>query len=205
MTPPKLSNQVRISQNIAIRLNPKLEKGLLSYAAAASAAGVSLLALTPAAQAKIVYTPAHVQILGNVYLDLNHDGINDFRFSTTHRSGTGAAHAGTFFRTSAAQLRVYPVGTRNQIWGHSSYASALKPGVRVGPKFPQGGFSMVEVRGINSQLSVYYGPWEGTKSNRTVKNLFAAIASGTCREVSIYAPSGHLSLSVHFGEWRSFT
>ena len=139
------------------------------------------------------------------YLDLNHDGINDFRFSTTHRSGTGAAHAGTFFRTSAAQLRVYPVGTRNQIWGHSSYASALKPGVRVGPKFPQGGFSMVEVRGINSQLSVYYGPWEGTKSNRTVKNLFAAIASGTCREVSIYAPSGHLSLSVHFGEWRSFT
>ena len=73
MTPPKLSNQVRISQNIAIRLNPKLEKGLLSYAAAASAAGVSLLALTPAAQAKIVYTPAHVQILGNVYLDIAAD------------------------------------------------------------------------------------------------------------------------------------
>lgn len=175
MTSPKLRDQIRITQKIAIRLNPKLEKGLLGYGAAASAAGVSLLALTPAAQAKIVYTPANVQIIGNVYLDLNHDGIHDFRFSTTHHSGTGAAHAGTFFRTSAAQLRVYPVGIRNQIWGHSSYASALKPGVRVGPKFPQGGFSMAEVRGINSQLSVYYGPWEGTKSNRTVKNRYVGL------------------------------
>lgn len=175
MTLPKPPDQVRISRKIAMRLNPKLEKGLLGYAAAASAAGVSLLALTPAAEAKIVYTPANVQIIGNVYLDLNHDGIHDFRFSTTHHSGTGAAHAGTMFRTSAAQLRVYPVGTRNQIWGHSSYASALKPKVRVGPKFPQGGFSMVGVRGINSQLSVYYGPWEGTKSNRTVKNRYVGL------------------------------
>ncbi len=175
MTPPKLPHQVRISQKIAINLNPKLEKGLLGYAAAASAAGVSLLALTPAAEAKIVYTHANVQIIGNVYLDLNHDGIHDFRFSTTHHSGTGAAHAGTFFRTSAAQLRVYPVGTRNQIWGHSSYASALKPGVLVGPKFREGGFSMAAVRGINSQLSVYYGLWQGTKSNRTVKNRYVGL------------------------------
>jgi len=175
MTSRELPDQVRISRKITMRLNPKLEKGLLGYAAAASAAGVSLLALTPAAEAKIVYTPANVQIIGNVYLDLNHDGIHDFRFSTTHHSGTGAAHAGTFFMTSAAQLRVYPVGPRNQIWGHSSYASALKPGVAVGPKFHQGGFSMAAVRGINGQLSVYYGPWDGTKSNRTVKNRYVGL------------------------------
>jgi len=175
MTSPKLLAQVRTSQKIAVRLGSKLEKGLLGYAAAASAAGVSLLALTPAAEAKIVYTPANVQIIGNVYLDLNHDGIHDFRFSTTHHSGTEAAHAGTFVETSAARLRVYPVGPRNQIWGHSSYASALKPEVRVGPKFRQGGFSMVGVAGISGRLSVYYGPWQGTKSNRTVKNRYVGL------------------------------
>jgi hypothetical protein len=52
------------------------------YALAASAAGVSLLALAKPAEAKVVYTPAHI-ILGNddvYYLDLNHDGTKDFRF-----------------------------------------------------------------------------------------------------------------------------
>jgi hypothetical protein len=38
--------------------------------------------LTPSASAKIVYTPAHVVIGKHTnitrYIDLNHDGINDF-------------------------------------------------------------------------------------------------------------------------------
>jgi hypothetical protein len=159
----------------SVRISDSLHRQLNMYALAASAAGVGVLALAEPAEAKIFYTPAHVQIIGNVYLDLNHDGINDFRFSTTHHTSTGLAHAGTFFSKSNAQLRVYPVGTRNQIWGHSSYASALKPGVRVGPKFSPGGFSMVQVAGINGQLSAYYGPWEGTKTNRTVKNRYVGL------------------------------
>jgi hypothetical protein len=175
MTLRKPPGKTRISRKMATRLNTKLENSLLGYAAAASAAGVSLMALSPLAEAKIVYTPAHVQIIGNIYLDLNHDGIHDFRFSTTHHTSSGAAHAATFFTRSSAQLRVYPVGRPNQIWGHSSYASALKPGVRVGPKFSPGGFSMVQVAGINGQLSVYYGPWEGTKSNRTVKDHYVGL------------------------------
>jgi hypothetical protein len=178
MTARKPSGKTRISQRMTMSLNANLEKRVLGYATAASAAGVSLLALTAPAEAKIVYTPANVQIVGNVYLDLNHDGIHDFRFSTVHFSYTVAAAAPnhhTFGTRSIAELRVYPVGTRNQIWGHSSYASALKPGVRVGPKFSPGGFSMVQVAGISGGLSVYYGPWQGTKSNRTVKNRYVGL------------------------------
>lgn len=50
------------------------------YVLAAGAAGVGLLALAPAADAKIVYTRAHVKIQGDkpFPLDLNHDGIVDF-------------------------------------------------------------------------------------------------------------------------------
>ena len=45
----------------AARLAPRLENSLSAYAAAAAAAGVSLLALSLPAEAKIVYTPAHNQ------------------------------------------------------------------------------------------------------------------------------------------------
>jgi hypothetical protein len=52
------------------------------YALAAGAAGVGVLALAEPAEAKIVYTPAHIKIgLGGVPsygLDLDHDGTNDF-------------------------------------------------------------------------------------------------------------------------------
>ncbi len=175
MTTRKPPDKTRILHKMATGLDAKLEKGLLGYAVAASAAGVSMLALAPPpAEAKIVYTAAHMQIIGNVDLDLNHDGIKDFRFSTIHYTYTVAAHAQTSGRGSIAQLRVYPVGTRNQIWGRSSYASALKPGVSVGPKFSPGGFSMVQAAGISGNLG-FYGSWQGTKSNRTVKNHYVGL------------------------------
>ena|ERR1022692_2009282 len=46
-------------------------------ALAAGVAGVSVLALSSPAEAKIVYTPAHVGFR-DYGLDLNHDGITDF-------------------------------------------------------------------------------------------------------------------------------
>ena len=56
------------------------------YALAASAAGVSFIALAQPAQGKIVYTAAHVKIgsggVGSYDLDLNHDGVTDFTLST---------------------------------------------------------------------------------------------------------------------------
>jgi len=64
------------------------------YALAAGAAGVSVLALAPPADAKIIYTPAHVSILGprGLYkLDLNHDGITDFSIANTTNFNTDQA------------------------------------------------------------------------------------------------------------------
>ena len=61
------------------RLNQKLDRKLTAYMAAAGAAGVSMLALAQPAEAKVVYTNANLNI-GNVAIDLNNDGINDFRF-----------------------------------------------------------------------------------------------------------------------------
>jgi hypothetical protein len=58
-----------------------LNHQLNMYALAASAAGVGMLALLQPAEAKIVYTPANkvIGLNGSYNLDLNHDGIPDFR------------------------------------------------------------------------------------------------------------------------------
>lgn len=61
-------------------LPEQLHERLKTYALAAGAAGVSLLALTQPSEAEIVYTPVDVVISrgGSYNLDLNNDGIVDF-------------------------------------------------------------------------------------------------------------------------------
>lgn len=64
-------------------LDGRLEKRLAMYAAAAGAAGVSMLALASPAQAEIVYTPAHIRVPQNgdfVPIDFSHDGVAEFSF-----------------------------------------------------------------------------------------------------------------------------
>jgi hypothetical protein len=65
-------------------LSESIHRQLNMYAFAAGAAGVSVLALTQSAEAKIIYTQTHVVIGTNhIYeLDLNHDGIADFKIGS---------------------------------------------------------------------------------------------------------------------------
>lgn len=60
-------------------LSKSLREQLNTYALAASAAGVGMLALAGPAEAKIVYTPVHIVLTrGALPLDLNNDGMVDF-------------------------------------------------------------------------------------------------------------------------------
>jgi hypothetical protein len=120
-------------RNLA-RLTPTLDKQLLAYATAATAAGIGLLAQP--AEAKIVYTAANTTIQGNggnLNLDLNNDGIADFiifnGFPEGVRHPEGAFGYG---------LNIYPAQAGNEIWGVLSAkgfecAAALPPSVKVGP------------------------------------------------------------------------
>jgi hypothetical protein len=142
-SPRPHSTPSNLSESIHQRLN--------MYALAAGATGAGMLALARPADAKIVYTPAHVRISPNhqIALDLNHDGITDFTFQDTF-STTSAG----FYREGV--LSILPSQT-NEIWGHVNgigghYASALAAGVQVGPK---GKFSA-------GSRSLAYGGQEGT-------------------------------------------
>jgi hypothetical protein len=152
-------------------LSDSFHHQLNMYALVASAAGVGLLALTPSAEAKIVYTRAHQSIVPNhtIPLDLNHDGIADFRFKDIHSTTSpyGFSHIGN--------LSVLPARQANEIRGYSKfsrhYASALQAGVSIGPKgpFAPGAAVMATVyndSGAHRNISsVCNGPWS-TAVNR---------------------------------------
>ena len=159
----------RATERAASRLSANLDKNLVAYAMAASAAGVGLLALAQPANAKIVYTPAHKNIGAKTFIDLNHDGINDFKISiirTSHCEGgcttTGRRH-GTAFQVTYAALNAFGIAKANQIYGQGKLASALPAGVRVGPKskFP-GGNLMATEYAISGNNEGHYGAWAGT-------------------------------------------
>lgn len=147
------------------RLTHKLENRLLTYASAASAAGVGLLAAALPAQGKVVYTPSNIPIVGGqglTQLDLNKDGIPDFGFSNysyqTHGNGQ-------------AFLKAVPDQSANQILGVTSRgklaAAALPRGYRVGPK----GAFQSDPKGLyldkvefGSSGGSYYGPWHSVET-----------------------------------------
>jgi hypothetical protein len=115
-------------QRRAATLSESVRHQLNSYAIAASAAGVGMLALAQPAEAKIVYTAAHITVPTNTLLplDLNHDGVNDLSFTI------GAPGDSSF-------LFAYNLQT-NGVVGESQdyrFASALKPGAHIdaGRKF----------------------------------------------------------------------
>jgi hypothetical protein len=125
--------------------------------------------LAQPADAKIVYTPAHRNIGAKTFIDLNHDGINDFKLTLIRTSRceggctTTAIRHGTAFQVTYARMSAFGVAKANQIYGQGKLASALPAGVRVGPKskFP-GGNVMATVNAISGNTEGHSGAWAGT-------------------------------------------
>jgi hypothetical protein len=153
----------------AASLPAKLDRKLLSYAAAAAAAGVGALALTQPAEAKVIFTASHIPISPpntDVPLDPNHDGVPDFylnfnSFTTGHtylnlalsvrqaQFGNGVGVITTITGTQmAAQLGPSRgVGsfdvfeTKHGLWmNHQIFCGKSCTGTVQGPWQNQGGF-----------------------------------------------------------------
>jgi hypothetical protein len=146
-------------------LPKSIHQQLNMYALVASAAGVSLLALAQPAEAEIVYTPANRPFPHNktVFLDLNKDGTNDFKFML-HSSH----HTGGFFYS----LRVEGSGPSNEIWfagtsaGRLECAAALPKGIAVGPGHPfrQGYLQMFFAASGDNNPDGLHCPWVAAKT-----------------------------------------
>ena len=96
------------------------------YALAATAAGVGVLALAQPVEGKIVYTKAHKWLAPNSSfpLDLNHDGIVDFKLYRRsfiyHSTGGGPS-------IFIDDVRVKHPGSSNGVAGYYLWRPALAP------------------------------------------------------------------------------
>jgi hypothetical protein len=144
---------------LASPISPRLNQSLIAYMTAAAAAGVSLLAVSQAAQAKVVYTPTNSKVNPSLAIDLNNDGIVDF---TLHNFDPPFGHSIWLFAQPAAG---------NFVRGFDNGADVGFFGVPNGPAgffatgssyFKQGVFM---AKFFQYSHSSFTGPWAGV-SNR---------------------------------------
>jgi hypothetical protein len=174
----------------AVNLSDSLHHQLNMYTLAASAAGVSVLALAQPAEAKIVYTPANIQISGKpLPMDLNHDGIVDFfLFHYGFHSSLGGS-------ALLACLYIPPGGSRT-ICGYSSkgtnalnafrvveskgneWGAAVQPGAEIigGDRFRSGhsaNLGQVTFLTNSHRQPRWSGPW--VNGGKGVQNRYVGI------------------------------
>jgi hypothetical protein len=123
---------VKYSARRTAKISGPLQHQLNMYALAATAAGVGVLALTPSAEAKIVYTSTNQAIRNRAAaeIDLNHDGIGDFKiqaYSIRYHTASGNSISKEWLYTTA------PQASNAVVENASSFAAALPAGKLIGP------------------------------------------------------------------------
>ena len=144
-----------LPKNPMTSLSAALDKKLLAYAVAISAAGVGTLATPPSAEGKIVYTPMNeTLVFGKTTLDINNDGNADFLFESA-----GLGHIFSMF--------VRPRSS-NFVVVYSAWAAALPTGVTVGPPLKSRFTHRPRVMEFESVAlssgTNYFGLWANTQN-----------------------------------------
>jgi hypothetical protein len=171
----------------AKRLPQFLDNQLKSYAIAAGATGVALLALAHPSAAEVIYTPVHAPIPSRYfysYLDINGDGIPDFGFIN---------FAGSFSHAASDFLYVDPL-TGGVITVSPGFASALPKGQLIGSsgQFVHGTCFMAGTylfAYFGRYVHNYYGPWND------VDNRFLGVSFSLDGEVHY----GWIRMNVNLG------
>jgi hypothetical protein len=135
------------------KLSRRVQRDLSLYAAAASAAGVSALALASPADAQIVYTPAHAQLTpgGSMPVDLNNDGVTDFTVNQVRYL------SGFSFNRLAATPSPHG-GIKKGVDEYPALAAAMLPGSNIGASdaFVHGEAIMASTSAYSSAV---FGSW----------------------------------------------
>jgi hypothetical protein len=150
-------------------INTKLENKLSSYISAAAAAGVGILAISSAAEAKVVYTATYVKIapVSGYSLDLNHDGTADGIFTKwgtycgTDVEGSMTCSASTWFGVYNGSV----VGNNLSFFGR---INALRAGSQIGPNagfIHYGNLAADGWRVSRDDQSIRSVKWQGSFAN----------------------------------------
>jgi hypothetical protein len=142
------------------RLPESLEKILRSYAVAAGAAGMGVLASAQLSEAKIIYKPLHMKLVQRVLFDLRFDGgvAPDFTLEVDGYYGS--------FLVLGSNYGSPP----NEVWEapDTRYAAALHAGIKLGPKgnfkHAHGSHRMATWVVTSSSGFLSFGPWRNVKN-----------------------------------------
>lgn len=176
------------SPRVATRTNAKLEKGLVAYTIMAGAAGVGMLDAAPAAEAKVIYTPANISVSESAptLIDLNNDGIPDFALSFVF--GEHSTFLSVFPRVAGNGVRAANAPGGGAAAGF--FGVPVGPGEKFYIRTSNWGVVMAG-KGQYGTVSFFDGPWANV-TNRYLGLKFT-IASKT--------HFGWARLSV--GNWRA--
>jgi hypothetical protein len=161
------------------KISDSLNGKLTTYAQVAAAAGASVLALAGASEAEVVYTKTQ-QVTHTgfpLYLDLNHDGIKDFKLRTLYYAGSSGLEVGLDASGFSANM---VAGKRSRTSGgyFFSAASALPAGAQIGPegnfsvRYPFMAVELFKKRDGNEYSDL--GPWV-RKNDKGVKNRYLGL------------------------------
>lgn len=145
------------------KFSETVQRRLGTYAMAASAAGVGLLALAEPAEAQIVYTPAHVLLrMHGVYqLDLTNNGSPELRFINSATPFVGRLWVSAWG----------PGGVNNKVEMGSLYVDALIRGANIGGSkhFYECMYGECESSNTPPKLAIAFsaggdGPWTNVRN-----------------------------------------
>jgi hypothetical protein len=150
------------------QLSSRLDKNLLAYALAASAAGVGVLAAAEPAEARILAMPVNISIPENggiIQFDINRDGVPDFGLSANfYEFAATPPPLGAF----SSWLKVVPAQDGNEVWevgsNQISCAEAVHAGNLISGRrpFKPGPLLMVFADGSATRGRSSLCPWHGT-------------------------------------------
>jgi hypothetical protein len=150
-------------------LSDSIRERLNLYALGTSAAGAAVVALASAAEAKIVYTPAHMPLVGTI-IDLNHDGKGDITFLSAVDATTSVGMRSVKAQSASSLGINEVVATAPQ-----DHAVALRTGERIGPgrHFGTQGVLYGDVYYRNPAHTVWFGQW--ANGGKGLKNRYLGI------------------------------
>jgi len=141
----------------------RCQQQLNAYALAAAAAGVGILALAQRSEAEIIYTPTH-KVIGDdstYRLDFASHGTTNLTIQNNYSRRCTTQEGSCFF----SQKLFATMTGRNQVVYNVFGASAMKPGMRIGPERAfQGGKEGMARLGSWSRTSTATGNWINVKN-----------------------------------------
>lgn len=133
------------------QLAPHLTKRLLAYSAVAGAAAF----IGPTSAAEVIYTPVHRQVRSSFFIDLNHDGLEDFQIYSSLLSGAGIVKV-----LPEGNNRIFAAGPDHCFF--SNAAAPLPAGEVIGPGKPfQASATCMAYLAYGASSSA--GPWKEAK------------------------------------------